>query len=407
MKSETTQSDEIEINLSELWAKVRKGWKLTLLLVILSLVAAGIYTSRLPKIYQISAAINLGSDQNGNPISNLTDILALVKQGSLNERIISELHLDERQYASLLSSNLTAKAGNNSELIYLYYATADPDTGKEIISALVHEVQKIYSPKTEKDQKNLEPEIQQAEEQISLLKCKIAKINSNIEVLNKNLSDTNREYATKTNIIRMQEDSTRKQIVTLNSRISLLRKSEGQLGKTIKMLEENTRALLKAKSEISSDHPKGVEIFSNILYANNMQQNLVLIDEVYARRKKYLMEINDVQGTIVKLQTDLSTFEEKIKQLEIEKDKKITEYQHTISQLTLQRESELPAKKKLFDVELSALKTQQTHINNVDFAIAPDYINIPESKMKKNMLMAGLFALLAGCLVAILKQQAD
>ena len=143
-RSQQRYNDEMEIDLLELFSVLWKRAVLIVVVVLLSMVAAGLYTKfMITPQYQSTTSIYVLARQNEGTVtsSDLTastlltnDYVELIKTRTVAESVVNSLQLDIKP--SELLKKITVSTASNARIIYIKVLDPDPIMAQRIANAV-------------------------------------------------------------------------------------------------------------------------------------------------------------------------------------------------------------------------------------------------------------------------------
>ncbi len=407
MDAHETETVE-EIDVYQYWLVIERRWKLILILFLVPVVLASIATMYMARTYRVTAVINQGRVVGGElneriaSVATLADIQQIIASGSLVKPILSSLNLKEDKYGLSLGGNLSLEAKENSENILIRFDTADPELGVKILARLISEIQRTFNQRADNYRQFQKAGIAKAEAAIKLLQVDREKGNLEIQKLTQEITKKERLAQINTTLFTNERTSTTNQINSLTERIKGIMAIKDRLTAVSAKLEPNTLDLANAKSQLTGNAGKD-NVLVSILYANTVQQNLNFLTLYYDMIRKFEVEARDYEERIVRLKNDLSTMDERIKEVAVTKEAEVKDLQTKIAETKLQIDKFIPSEIEKISSEVEALKVRMNMIEGIKVVAAPDFANVPIGPKRRVIVSAVAAAsLVASILLAFL-----
>jgi uncharacterized protein involved in exopolysaccharide biosynthesis len=399
---------EDEIDLYPYWLAIRKRWKMIFALALIAALGAFAATRYLPKVYRINALISLGRVEIGDtvqPLATLEDINQMISSGNLLKKIVAACKLDVTKVGPALEKDLSAEAKSNSEYVFLKYETAEPDKGIAILNALIREIQDTYNPHMENGRQVKDSEINQLQEDITDIRSQQNKIEVNNKQLTEEIKQKNNLAKAKAQTLESRKASILIQIKDFKSRIQTLEDTKRQLTQMPAVPELSKFSLTEGKSE-QTIADKTDSLIATLLIANNLQQNIAVMNLNREKRAEYDIAIRDAHKEIDQLKFDLTMIESLAQESALQMESEISKLQATIQENELEMNKSMPAKIAGINNNIQSLKIKKAMIQGIEVIAQPDYFNIPiQSKREMIVAISTLLALFVGICIAINSNQ--
>jgi uncharacterized protein involved in exopolysaccharide biosynthesis len=408
-----TGSQEDEIDLYPYWMAIKKRWIMIISLVLITVIGAYVFTRHMPRIYRIDALINPGRaiDSDGRPttVANLADINQMISSGSLQKKIVKPFIKSQNSEASFnelsLLNNLTAQTNDRGEYISLNFESSNPEQGIKILKQVILEIQSTFNPRVENFHKLATAEIENKRNGIADIEFQEGKIDLNIKQLKKNIERKKELTQSEIRVLTDQKSAIANKIKTYQQRIESLAQAKKQLNVFADSLEQNTRELMKGKTELSKTSGND-NTLALLLFSNNIQENINSLSRNKAKIYDFEMEANDAQRNIDTLNHKLAETEGKIKKAKLKSDAKIDQINVDIQTRLLDLNKRLPAEIAKIQSDIQGLEARRSMTEEIQVISEPDYINQPiQSKRDATIAIAVLSAFLIGILGAILMER--
>ncbi|MFA5865488.1 MAG: Wzz/FepE/Etk N-terminal domain-containing protein [Phycisphaerae bacterium] len=403
MRERENQFHEDEIDLYRYWMIIRKRWKLIFVLFLVSVASSVAVSFYLPKIYRVTATINMGRIEVGDrtvPVINFADIQQIVSSESLLKKILSSLPVDASKKTSDLAFRISVENNTNSENVLLKLDTSDPERGKKVLTRIISEIQEKYNHRAENYRQLKDAEINKLKETINKIQFQDDKIDLSIQRRTQEIEKKEKTAQIDINLLNNEKDNITNQIKYLKEQNKSIEVSRDKLLQILPNMEQNTRQLLKEKNELAKSINKE-GIMTSILYASNLQQSINFLTLDYERLKEYEVEINKNKAQAEKLSTQLKNQDEKLKNLLLIRDSDIKSIRRTLQELKGQKEKEIQSEIGKVNTDIAGLQARKNMIEDIEIFSPPDYFATPVKSNNKLMVIgAGLISIFVGIFLA-------
>ena len=272
--------DEIELIdlLRVLWK-----WKwMIILITFVCMVAAGVFSLMMPKIYKVSTAIEpgiIGMNKNGSPIylDSAGNIKAKIESGIYDSRILKNLNIDSRKI------QIKFKVANpkSTDLIKISSEWEQDKIviGTKILAQLVTELSHYY-------EKVIQAKTEVIDKEILFMLSDIQGKKNQIDFKQAALKN-----------IKARENQLNRKLVTLND--------------DTKKIKQQRDKILEGKTGEGSILP--------LLYFTAVQQNMVNFNQLNNQLNKLTSKENEIPANVERLKQDINNINMKIDGLNIKK----------------------------------------------------------------------------------------
>jgi uncharacterized protein involved in exopolysaccharide biosynthesis len=381
---------EDEIDLYQSWLVIRKSWKLIVVLFIVFVAGAAIYSRQLPRVYRVNTIVSLGHveiDGRATTLANLTDVTQMINSGSFLKKLIKSLNYDEKQYGPEFENAIVIDAKENSQNIMLRYDTADPPKAIAILDVLIRELQNTYQPRVTSYRDSINAKIANLKEDIRTTEFQSNKMLVQIDRFKAKIEEERSLAKVREKAFLAQRAGLMEQIKDRQEQLKELESIKTRQTNAIPEFERNTRNLLEGKEKLTTQ-PSGEGMITTLLLSNNMQQNIYLINELYDQIKKSDLDINKAKDSIHEVNLKAETLLQKIEENKIQSNMKISELQASVQGAKLEVDQSFPADIGKIKTEISQLDSQKATIEGIKVVTPPDYFAV-SLKTKRNMLIGG------------------
>ncbi len=281
MQNNYYPDDEIELidYLRVLWK-----WKwLIVLITFVCMLAAGVFSFMMPKIYKVSTAIEpgiIGMNKNSSPIylDSAENIKAKIESGIYNSRILKRLNIDPQK------TQLKFKAVNPKDTKLIKISSEwEQDKiviGTEVLDQLVTELSHDY-------EKVVQANIEDFDKQVLL---KLSGIQG------------------KKNDIKLKE-----------AIIKNIRERKSELVQEIKRAKNNTERLVQQRDRVLDGSTGDREDIALLLYFTTVQQNVAYFNQLNNQLNKLTSKENEITTEVEQLKQNMNDINTEIDRLNIEK----------------------------------------------------------------------------------------
>ena len=272
--------DEIELIdlLRVLWK-----WKwMIILITFVCMLAAGVFSFMMPKIYKVSTAIEpgiIGMDKNGSPVylGSAENIKAKIESGIYNSRILKNLNIDSREI------QIKFKVANpkSTELIKVSSEWTQDQiaTGTKVLEQLLIELSHDYK---------------------DIIQAKTEVIDK--EILYK-LSDI---------------QGKKNQIDFKQAALKNIKEWENQLNRKLMTLNDDTKKIKQQRDKIL-ESKTGEDSILSLFYLTSVQQNMVNFNQLNYQLNELTSKENEMSSEVEQLKQDINDINTEINRLNIEK----------------------------------------------------------------------------------------
>ena len=357
--------DEIELIdlLRVLWK-----WKWIIILITFGcMLAAGVFSFMMPKIYEVSATIEpgvIGVDENGHPISlnSTANIKGKIENGVYNSRILNRLNMDPQE------TQLEFKVAipKNTKLIKI---SSEWEQDKIVISTKV--LDQLVTEVSHDYEKIIRARKEDIDKQVMTKENEIAKI------------ETQRKDMDKQALLKLGEIQGKENQIGLQKAIlKNMRDRKTELTQEVKQVKNNTEGLIEQKNRVLEDKSEGDSV-SLLLYFSTVQQNVAYFNELSN-------QLNDLKSNEKKIAAKI----EKLKQ-------DISDINTGIERLKIQKAEGLQAKINNIHAEIARLNIKKGYIENIKLACEPEVSMFPiKPKKKLNIALAGVVGFMLAVFIA-------
>ncbi|MBE0461805.1 MAG: hypothetical protein IBX60_09270 [Candidatus Aminicenantes bacterium] len=337
--------DEIELMdiLNVIW---KKKW-LIILPTLLCVIAAGIISFSLPKVWEIDAIIQpskffVQTEQGRFEeiyVVEPKQIAGQVNQASYNQLIAAELNLDIRDFPKLSAENL-----RDTKLVRVSLKEQDVEKAKLILTSIFNHLKRDLDKKIDVEIKGID-----------------TKIITNENAIKEKEIDIRAKEIDKAKITQQINSAENKLKISQERVISIMEE--------MKTVKSRTEEIEKQQKSILAEKKEGTEALSLLLYANEVQNNM-----------RYYNTLDEKLSTEKITQENLSLFIKEIKQ--------------EIKQLNIQIEK---LKSEIIEInnQIELLKEKKIRIDYAQLVKEPTSSTYPVSPRKKlNVLIAGILGLM-------------
>jgi len=343
-------------------------WKLFILIVpIFCMTGAGVISYMLPKIYNISMALEDGvivKDSNNEFIylGSLDNIAQKISGGAYNSKIIKKLNIDS------LKTNLSFKVKRREKLRFIKivseWESDKIELGLRVLNELYRNIFIEYESSIKKIRENYNNQILQMENKIKGINSQKEKIDNNILLKQNEI----REF--------------KNQIEFLIASKKILIEREKELVDELKNVKINTEEIIRQRDSLLRSK-NGEDNISRLLYCTTVQQNMAYFNRLMSQLQNLKMKKE-------KVPTEIETLKIKI-------DDKNTEIEN------LRFEETKGLKNKIDDVKLQMdrLELKKDLIKGIKLIQRPEVSLRPvKPKIKLNVLISGVIGLIGSLFLA-------
>ena len=304
--------DEIELIdlLRVLWK-----WKWIIILITFGcMLAAGVFSFMVPKIYEVSGIIEPGVidvKKDGSPVylDSTANIKAKIGSGVYNSRILKKLNIDSRK------TELKFKADNpkGAKMVRIFseWKQNEIATGKKLLVQLVTELSYDYERGVQAKKEDIDKQI--------LLE----------------LNDI---------------QGKKSQIKSQKAIIKNIRERENELIREIKQVKDNTERLIQQKNRVLEGKSEGDNV-SLLLYFTTVQQNVAYFNQLNNQLNNLKSKEEKLRSEIEKLKKEINDINTGIERLNIKKN-----YIENIKLISEPEASMFPVKpKKVLNIALAGV----------------------------------------------------
>lgn len=270
----------------ELIDMIRVLWKWKYLILVGTLilsVVAGILSLRMDKIYRIDMVILPGilriSEGGKNTyIDSPQNIKALIGAGTFNEKIINSLNSEtENNVPKILSFGIRIPRQSNT--LNISYETSNIGQGIKILDSLGNHLTNRFG------------------------------------IL---INYYRNEYQKEINITQAQIKTFKAEVISSRHKLKNIQKRIDELNSEINLINNNTLTLIEERDKLIAGNNNN-NILSSMLYANTIQQNLMLSNTYKNEMNEYKTEKEDEKVRLESNQNKIKELEEEIESREFKK----------------------------------------------------------------------------------------
>ena len=273
---------EDEIELIDL-LRVLWKWKwMIIMITFVCMVAAGVFSFMIPKIYEVSMSIGPGVidiKANGNPVylDSTANIKAKIESGIYNSRILKNLNIDPRE--TQVKFKAANPKGTNLINISSEWTQDQMATGikalEQLLIELSHDYEDIVQAKTEVIDK---------------------------EILFK-LSDI---------------QGKKNQIEFKQAALKNIKAWENQLNRKLMTLNDDTKKIKQQRDKIL-EGKTGEDSILSLFYLTSVQQNMVNFNQLNYQLNELTSKENEMSSEVEQLKQDINDINTEINKLNIKK----------------------------------------------------------------------------------------
>jgi len=440
--------DENEIDLMDYLNVIWKRKWLIIIPAFFLVVAAALYSFRLPKVWEVDAIMLpskffVQTEQGQFAEVVVTDpkqIAGQINQESYNNLIAAELNLDARKFPNFKAENL-----QDTKLVRIALRDTDVAKAKSILFSLFNHLKIDLDKKIDVEMKGIDTEITLKGNEIKENEIGIKDFENQIELKKLQINDKENAIKTKENEIKKRNNDIKSKELEIQSKEiekeRLNKEIETDQNK-LKISEDRVKSILeemksvKARiDEIDEQLKKALaekkqegDAVSLLLYSNEVQQNLRYyntLDEKLSTEKitqeNLRLSIRDNQQQLLQIDTQINQIHTTIDSIKAEIDNILTEI--AVVKTEIQKigneintvKNEIEKIKNVINklqTEITRLGDRKARIDYAQLVKEPTSSLYPVSPSKiKNVLIAGVlgvfvFTILAFFLEYLKKQKA-
>ncbi len=388
--------DEIELMdyLLVIWK-----WKWRIILItFVCMVAAGVASFKMPRIYEVSMIIEpgvIGVQENGNPI--FLDLLSMkgkIENGLYNTRILNRLNINPRP------TQLEFKVVNPKNTKFIKISSEWEQekivTGTKILAQLTAEL--TYDGK-----KNIRLKKEDLDAQIAMKQNEIATIETQRKDMDKQIAmkineianiKTRRKDMDKQVLLKLSDIQGKKNQITMQQAIlKNIGERKTKLIQEVKQVNNNTESLVKQKNRVVKDNSSKNNL-SLLLYFTTVQQSVAYRNQLNDQLNYLESKEENIKAEIGTLEKNINDINTEIERLKIQKLEglkvNINNIKTAIERLKIQKTEGLQAKINDIKIEIERLNIKKSYIENVKMLNEPESSKFPiKPKKKRNVALAG------------------
>jgi len=372
MKEREEQENEVMWmdHLTALW---KRRW-LVLIPAVLCAVLAGVISFLSPPEWEVDMLIVpskfIVQTEQGQFAEVLVvepkQVAALINQKSYDSLIVKELNLDARFYPKVIADNL-----KDTKLVKIYVRDKDIKRAKSILSLLFVHLKNEFDKKASVQFKDIDTQITLNENQIHYKELVI------------------RDSLNKIKLFEIDINKAKQEIRSLEQKLIISEERVKSLLEEMKTAKTRIGDIESQQKKNLAETKEGAEAISNLLYANEIQNNLAYYNTLGEKlsmekiaQENARLSINDSNDKIKKLYINMDESRNEIDKVKIEID-------NVKSQMAL-------------------LAERKARIDYTQLIKEPTASLFPVSPKKaKNILIAGILGLLIFSIVAIFLEQIE
>lgn len=356
--------DEIELvdYLRVIW---KRKWMI-ILITFVCMVAAGVASFMMPRIYAVSMIIEpavIGMQENGNPILfDMMNVKGKIENEIYNTRILSRMNINPRL------KQLGFKVVNPKNTKFLKISSEWEQNkiviGKMILDQLAAEL--IYD-----SDKLVAPIKEDIDKQIAVEQNKIATIETQRKDIDKQMLLKLSDIKGKKNQIKLQ------QVILKN-----IGERETELIQEVKQVKNNTESLIHQKNRVV-EGKNSEESVSLLLYFTTVQQNVAYFNQLNGQLNNLKSNEAKIGAEIDRLKKDINDINTAVERLKINKTEGL---QTEINNIKL---------------EIERLGMKKSYIANIEVLKGPESSEFPiNPKKKRNVALAGVIGFMLAVFMA-------
>jgi len=237
-------------------------WKRKWLIIIptfLIVVAVGIYSFSLPRIWQVDAVIQPSKFTTQTQAGQFEEIIVVdpkqivgqINQSSYNNLLASELNIDPKIFPDIKAENLS-----DTKLVRVWVREKDIEKGKKIISSLFLHLKSEFDKKIDVEIKSLDAQIATKETGIQ---------QKSLDIKSRDL-----EIQAK----KIEKDRIRKEIESDKKKLEISEERQNNILIEMKSVKSRIEEIDKQLQKALSEKQQGGDAVGLLLYSNEVQQNL-------------------------------------------------------------------------------------------------------------------------------------
>ncbi|MCK4619570.1 MAG: hypothetical protein KAT52_06470 [Desulfobacterales bacterium] len=272
--------DEIELIdlLRVLWK-----WKwMIILITLVCIVAAGVVSFMMPKIYKVSTAIEpgiIGMDENGSPIylDSAGDMKAKIESGVYNSQILKNLNIDSRKIQ--IKFKVTNPKSTDLIKISSEWTQDQIATGTKVLEQLLFELSHDYK-----------------------------------DIIQAKTEGTDKEILFKLSDIQGKKN----QIDFKQAALKNIKAWENELNRKLMTLNDDTKKIKQQRDKIL-EGKAGEDSILSLFYLTSVQQNMVNFNQLNYQLNELTSKENKMSSEVEQLKQDMNDINTEINRLNIEK----------------------------------------------------------------------------------------
>ncbi len=396
------RSDELEIDLSEIFSAIYKNKGLIFLFVIIGIVIASVYLYKARKVYEVSSVILPPRNEDNKAIVGPQEIANLVNRGVLIPKLVDKLNLPpskNKEYALKFKKAIRVES-DKGRYVYLTYETSDTAMGKKVLSVIIELLRDQYLFYVNPIRKDIEASIAKARSEVSLIKNEQGKLELTIGKLKRKLRQTEVVYDSKLKILEDQKRFIKKQLDRLAQRQAKLiayKKEVQSYFSGLPIIAKKDRKVAQTQP-VSGPHMKIYDLAWLIMTLDKGQ--------VYDNLLKCILDIDNTRRAIIEANKSLNDIEEQIVQLKAKRDIELASIKAEIEKAVIVKDRDLSAKLKSKEAEIEQLNSRLSVVKSVQVVFPPSYIDVPIKPKKKFVLaVAFMISVIVGIMVALVRER--
>ena len=369
LKDEMREHFDDEIQLID-YLRVIWKWKWLIILgTLVCMVVAGVVSFNMPKIYEVSIAIEPGiigvsGDGKFIYIDSLNNIEGKIIGGIYNRGIQEALNINPLENGMKFETGI--QKGTNFIKVTSEWEENKIELGlrasEQLAASLSKEYEEIVGQRRGDYTKQIlmkQNQIKEVEIQRKDIDKQIFKQQNQIAKIETQRKDIDQQVLFKLNKIEGKKDT----IKLRESTINIIGEREKELFQEIKNVKNNTEKIVKQRNNIL-EHKGNVDDISLLLYSTTIQQNVAYFNQLSDQINRLRKQKMELKTDIEKLGKDIDDINTEIGRLKLNKTEglqaKIDDVNTEIERIKLHKTEGLQAKINDISTEIGRLKLQKT-----------------------------------------------
>ena len=415
-------------------------WKRKWLIIIptfILVVAVGVYSFFLPRVWEIDAIImpskffiqtEGGRFEEVFPVDP-KQIASQINEATYNNLIAAELNLDIRELPKLKAENL-----KETKMVRISTRVNDVEKAKPILYSLFTHIKRDLDKKIDIEIKGIDTQVASKENAIKQDEISIKDHENQIALINLQIEDKENEIKTKGNEIKkknndlqlkdldiqskeIEKDRIKKEITSFQNKLKISEERVKSIMAEMKAVKKRIDELDEQQRKALSEKKEGTDAISLLLYSNEVQQNLRYYNTLEEKLSTEKITQENLYLAIRNKEEELRQIDNQIQQIDPQKDTIKAEIDNIMTEIDMIKTSiekvknEIKTVKNEIEKINNTINTQETEITLLEDKKARiDYAQLlkePTSslgpvfpKKKRNVMIAGILGLMIFTILA-------